>query len=201
TKVTLHPSATGNAIQAGGGVAANGTGVVTLNEGDVLQVMSSSKDVTGTIVEADKPVQVFGGHECTNVPDNITACDHLEESMFPIETLAKEYVVVPPVQVPNDQLDKAQMVRIIASEADTHLTFNPDQPVGKYLANAGDWIELAVTTAKFVVTADKKILVAQYMVGQSAGYGTSDPSMLLAVNPLQWRKDYLVHAPTNWVAN
>ncbi|HEY8379792.1 MAG TPA: IgGFc-binding protein, partial [Nannocystis sp.] len=112
-----------------------------------------------------------------------------------------EYVVVPPVQVPNDQLDKAQMVRIIASEADTHLTFNPDQPVGKYLANAGDWIELAVTTAKFVVTADKKILVAQYMVGQSAGYGTSDPSMLLAVNPLQWRKDYLVHAPTNWVAN
>ena len=32
--------------------------------------------------------------------------------MFPIETLAKEYVVVPPVQVPNDKLDKAQFVRI-----------------------------------------------------------------------------------------
>jgi hypothetical protein len=201
TKVTLHPSATGNAIQAGGGVAANGTGVVTLNEGDVLQVMSSSKDVTGTIVEADKPVQVFGGHECTNVPLNITACDHLEESMFPIETLAKEYVVVPPVQVPNDQLDKAQVVRIIASEPNTTLTFQPDQPVAKVLANAGDFVELTTTTAKFVVSADKKILVAQYMVGQSGGYGTSDPAMVLAVNPMQWRKNYLFHASTTWTAN
>ncbi|WAS93213.1 IgGFc-binding protein [Nannocystis punicea] len=201
TTVTLTPSATGKIIAAGGGVAADGTGVVVLNESDVLQVVATASDPTGTIVTADKPVQVIGGHKCTNVPDNVAACDHLEESMFPIETLAKEYVVVPPVQVPNDQLDKAQMVRIIASEANTTLTFNPDQPVAKTLTNAGDFIEIASTTAKFVVSADKKILVAQYMVGQNGGFGTSDPSMLLAVNPLQWRKDYLVHAPTNWVAN
>ncbi|WP_434421953.1 hypothetical protein [Nannocystis pusilla] len=201
TTVTLTPSATGKIIAAGGGVAADGTGVVVLNESNVLQVVATASDPTGTIVTADKPVQVIGGHKCTNVPDNIAACDHLEESMFPIETLAKEYVVVPPVQVPNDQLDKAQMVRIIASEPGTTLTFNPDQPVAKTLTNAGDFIEIATTTAKFVVTADKKIMVAQYMVGQNGGYGTSDPSMLLAVNPLQWRKDYLVHAPTNWVAN
>ncbi|PCC70175.1 hypothetical protein SAMN02745121_03504 [Nannocystis exedens] len=201
TTVTLTPSATGKIIAAGGGVAADGTGVVVLNESDVLQVVATASDPTGTIVNADKPVQVIGGHKCTNVPDNVAACDHLEESMFPIETLAKEYVVVPPVQVPNDQLDKAQMVRIIASEPGTTLTFNPDQPVNKTLANAGDFIEIPTTTAKFVVSADKKILVAQYMVGQTGGYGTSDPSMLLAVNPLQWRKDYLFHAPTNWVAN
>ena len=201
TSVTLKPSATGKVIKAGGGVAADGTGVVVLNESDVLQVVAGNSDVSGTIIAADKPVQVIGGHKCTNVPANIGACDHLEESMFPIETLAKEYVVVPPVQVPNDTLDKAQMVRIIASEDNTTLTFNPDQPVAKNLAKAGDWLEIATTTAKFVVTADKKILVAQYMVGQSGGFGTSDPSMLLAVNPQQWRKDYLVHAPTNWVAN
>ena len=39
------------------------------------------------------------------------------------------------------------------------------------------------------------------MVGQDGGFGTSDPAMLLAVNPLQWRKSYLVHAPTRWIAN
>ena len=121
--------------------------------------------------------------------------------MFPIETLAKEYVVVPPVQVPNDALDKAQVVRVIASEAGTTLTFNPDQPVNKFLANAGDFVELTTTTAKFVVTSDKKVLVSQYMVGQSGGYGTSDPAMLVAVNPQQWRKDYLFHASLTWQAN
>ncbi len=201
TTVTISPSGTGKQIKAGGGVAADGTGVVMLNEGDVLEVMNSAGDVTGTIISADKPVQVFGGHECTNVPLNISACDHLEESMFPIETLAKEYLVVPSVQVPNNALEKAQVVRVVASEDATTLVFDPDQPVAKFLAKAGDFVELPTTTAKFLVTGDKKILVAQYMVGQSGGFGTSDPAMLLAVNPLQWRKSYLVHAPTSWVAN
>jgi len=201
TTVTLTPSTTGKQVKAGAGVAANGNGVVMLNEGDVLQVINSAGDLTGTIVAADKPVQVFGGHECTNVPLNVTACDHLEETMFPIETLAKEYIVVPPVQVPMDNKEKAQIVRVIASEAATTLVFTPDQPVNKFLANAGDFVEVPTTIAKFVVTADKKILVAQYMVGQDGGYGTSDPAMLLAVNPLQWRKNYLVHAPVSWTAN
>ncbi len=201
TKVTITPSATGKSVKPGGGVAGDGSGVVALDEGDVLQVMNSAGDLTGTLISADKPVQVFGGHECTNVPLNVTACDHLEESMFPIETLAKEYLVVPPVQVPNDAAEKAQVVRIIASEEATTLTFDPDQAVNKFLAKAGDFVEIPTTTAKFLVTADKRILVAQYMVGQDGGYGTSDPAMLLAVNPLQWRKSYLVHAPTSWTAN
>jgi len=201
TKVTLTPSATGKSVKAGGGVAADGTGVVMLNEGDVLQVMSAANDVTGTLVKADKPVQVFGGHECTNVPLDVAACDHLEESMFPIETLAKEYLVAPMAQTPNMALDKGQVIRVIASEDATTLVFNPDQAVNKNLAKAGDFVEIPKTAAKFLITADKKVLVAQYMVGQNGGYGDGDPAMLLAVNPLQWRKSYLVHAPTSWAAN
>ncbi len=201
TTVTLKPSGTGKQIKAGGGVAADGSGKVVLGEGDVLSVIASGGDPTGTIIDADKPVQVFGGHECTNVPLNVPACDHLEESMFPIETLAKEYVVVPPVQVPNDQLAQGQVVRVVASEDNTTLVFTPDQPVGKVLAKAGDYVELTTNTAKFLVAADKKILVAQYMVGQSGGFGTSDPAMLVAVNPLQWRKSYLFFAATTWKAN
>ncbi len=201
TTVTVTPSATGKNVQAGAGIGANGEGVVTLNEGDVLQVMSSSGDVTGTIVSADKPIQVFGGHECTNVPLNVSACDHLEESMFPIDTLAKEYVVAPPVQVPNSNLDKAQVIRVIATEDDTTLTFDPDQPVNKSLANAGDYVEMSLTTAAFKVSSDKKIMVSQYMVGQSANYGTSDPSMVLAVPTEQYRTDYLFYAAPSWTKN
>ncbi len=202
TTVVLAPSATGMKVQAGGGVTATGTGTVKLNRGDVLQVMTSAGgDLTGTLVTADKPVQVLGGHECSDVPLNVTYCDHLEEAMFPIETLATEYVIAPPVQVPNDSKEKAQVVRVIAPFANTTLTFDPDQPVNKVLVKAGDFVELSMTTARFVVKADKKILVSQYMVGQSAGYGTSDPAMVLAVSPAQWRKGYLVHAPVSWSAN
>ncbi len=202
TTVTLTAPKGGVPTQAGGGVDGNGNGVVVLNEGDVLQVITGSGgDLTGSLVAADKPVQVVGGHECTQVPIGTTACDHLEESMFPIETLAKEYIVVPPVQVPNDALEKAVIVRIVASEPNTTLTFDPDQPVAKTLANAGDFIEVPPTTAKFVVKADKKILVAEYMVGQDGGYGTSDPCMVLAVPSAQYRTNYLFYAQTGWEAN
>jgi len=204
TTVTLSPSATGKLVAAGGGVAADGTGVVMLNAGDVLEVITqpmSEIDLTGTLVTADRPVQVIGGHKCANVPYFVGACDHLEESMFPLETLAKEYLVVPPVQVPMDTLDKAQYVRIIASEANTTLVFDPDQAADKVLAKAGDFVEIKTSTDKFLVKADKKILVAQYMIGQGGGFGISDPSMLLAVTPQQWRKSYLVHAPPSWSSN
>ncbi len=202
TKVTLKAPKGGVPTQAGGGVDGQGNGVVMMNEGDVLQVMTGNGgDETGAIVTADKPVQVVGGHDCTQVPIGTAACDHLEESMFPIEALAKEYIVVPPVQVPNDQLEKAIRVRIIASEDNTTLTFDPDQPVGKLLAKAGDFVEIPNTTAKFVVKSDKKILVAEYMVGQNANFGTSDPAMIIAVPTAQFRSNYLFYAQTGWQAN
>jgi hypothetical protein len=202
TVVDLLPSATGGQVQAGGGVAADGTGQVTLNRGDVLEVMTvAGSDVTGTIIAASEPVQVIGGHACTNVPSNITACDHLEDSMFPIDTLTNEYIIVPPVQVPNDHLPKAQIVRIIATQADTNIVVEPDQGVANHLVNAGDFVQTGMTTDAFTVTADKKVLVAQYMVGQSAGYGTSDPSIVQAVPSDQFRSDYLFHAAPSWTAN
>ena len=202
TTVTLTPPGAGTPTQAGGGVDAEGAGVVTLDAGDVLQVfVADGGDPTGVRVDADKPVQVIAGHECTQVPIGTNACDHLEESMFPVETLAKEYLVVPPVQVPDDTKEKAVVVRIVAVEDATSLTFDPDQPAAKTLAKAGDFVELAASTAKYSVKADKRVLVAEYMVGQGGGFGQSDPAMLVAVPSAQYRSDYLFFAETGWTAN
>ena len=202
TLVTLSPSGTGGQVQAGAGVAADGTGQVLLNADDVLQVATAAGgDLTGTRISADRAVQVIAGHKCSKVPQDVDSCDHLEEAMFPVEALAKEYIVVPPVQSPNDKLLQGQVVRVIASEANTTVTFTPDQGADAVLKNAGDFIELSKTVASFKVAADKKILVAQYMVGQGGGFGAQDPSMLLAVATEQYRKDYLFQAPNSWTAN
>jgi hypothetical protein len=202
TEVTLTPSATGGKVQAGAGVAADGTGKVVLNANDVLQVATAAGgDLTGTRISADRPVQVIAGHKCSKVPQNVDSCDHLEEAMFPVEALAKEYIIVPPVQSPNDKLAQGQVVRVIASEANTAVTFTPDQGADGVLMKAGDFIELPTSVAQFKVAADKKILVAQYMVGQGGGFGAQDPSMLLAVATEQYRKDYLFQAPNSWTAN
>jgi hypothetical protein len=206
TTVTLSPSAT-TAVNAGGGANADGTGTILLNEGDVLQVVSATNgaesqatDLTGSLVSADKPVQVIGGHDCTNVPFNIPYCDHIEESMPPIETLTMRYIVTPP-QRANGGTD-AEYVRVIAIEPATSVTYDPPQAgAPASLANAGDFFEIAASSADFLIMGDKPILVAQYMQGQGDSGVPGDPAEALAVSVDQYRSSYLFHAPTNYLSN
>jgi hypothetical protein len=209
TTVELAPSATGGIVKAGGGVAANGTGTIMLDRGDVLQVFSgdtgvnpSVADLSGTHVTADKPIQLLGGHMCTFVPYDIGYCDHLEEAIPPFEALAKEYIVTPPLIPTGGNTPKAEMVRIIATTADTTLSYDPPQGgAPTSIANAGDYVEIAQTANDFKITADKKVIVAQYMLGQDAGGNSGDPAMTVAVGVDQYRDNYLFHAPTNYEKN
>jgi hypothetical protein len=175
---------------------------IVLDRGDVAQLGTiAAGDLTGSLVSSDKPVQVIGGHYCANVPAGNSYCDHLEESMIPVRALATSYVVTPPRSdaFPNGRV---QVVRVIATEADTELTFVPAQTgINTTLQRAGDFVELASSDAAFVVTGTKKILVSQYMIGQSATIGTADPAMAIAVPTEQFRTAYLFHAPTNYVTN
>ncbi|MDD5307284.1 MAG: MopE-related protein [Deltaproteobacteria bacterium] len=202
TTVTITPSATGMAIRPGAGLTSN-SGNVTLDSGDVLQVLSgtsAANDLTGTLLVSDKPIQVFGGHDCTYVPANVAACDHLEESMFPIPTLAKEYIVSPP-SLPTMTQPKAFFVRIIAAEGGTTLQYDPPNaswPTG--IANAGQYVEID-SSVDFKIKADNRILVSQYMKGMNAGGGSGDPAMALAVATEQFRTSYLFHSPVNYTSN
>jgi hypothetical protein len=208
TTVTVTPSASGGWVQPGGGIASNGSGVVILSAGDVLQVMTNPSqnsnvdpsDLTGTLIDADKPIQVIGGHVCSNVPVQHAACDHLEESIPPLETLSDEYIVTAPLISATQT--KVRMVRVVATQAATTLSYDPPQAnAPTQLSNAGDYGEIALTTADFVIKANAKILVAQYHAGQQAGGGTGDPAMTLSVATAQYRTSYLFHAPTNYEAN
>jgi len=98
---------------------------------------------------------------------------------------------------------KEQIVRIVAVEGATTLTYDPPQDPALFPASipAGGWIEISRQTANYKITADNKILVAQLMEGSTAGGGTGDPAMALAVPVDQFRTQYLFHAPTNYETN
>lgn len=204
TVVTITPSATTGSIIAGAGLPASGAGTVTLNTGDILQVLSgpsTASDLTGTIVSSDKPVQIISGHDCTFIPADTGYCDHLEESMFPIVTLGNEYLVSAP-SITNPSTKKAAFLRIITAEdGNTNITYDPPNagwPAS--ISGIGRFVELD-SQSPFKITADKKILVSQYMKGQDAGGGTGDPAMSLSVPVIQYRNNYLFHAPTNYEIN
>ncbi|MBM4376028.1 MAG: IgGFc-binding protein, partial [Deltaproteobacteria bacterium] len=207
TMVTVTPSPTGGKVLPGAGIGSNGAGTVTLDEGDVLQVFTNTgggnpdvSDLTGTLISASKPVQVIGGHLCTNVPYSVTACDHLEESMPPLETLAKEYIVTAPLI--NPASTKVRMVRVVATADATTLSYDPAQPGAPTQLNvAGSYVEIPLTAADFAIQASKPVMVAEYFTGQQQGGGAGDPAMTLAVATAQYRTSYLFHAPTNYESN
>jgi hypothetical protein len=121
--------------------------------------------------------------------------------MFGVDTLSSTYVIAAPAvtTIPNG---KVETIRIIATQAGTTLTYDPPQASAPAtIANPGDFIEIASNPNAFSITASAKVLVAQYMSGQTAGGNTGDPAMALAVPVEQFRTNYLFHAPTSYESN
>jgi hypothetical protein len=199
-------------VAAGAGVAADGTGQVMLDQGDVLQVFTwrpdnadpnqpIPSDLTGTRVVGDKPIQVIGGSKCTNVPFNIAACDRLEDAMLPLNLASESYLLSAPVEPNTDGAQLARrMIRIVATEDDTSLSYNPNVPnAPTKIDKAGDYIEIDSLNT-FVLNASKPVLAAEYMTGVAFG-GGGDPSMALSMPTTGFLTEYLVFAPTNFTEN
>jgi hypothetical protein len=201
TTITIAAKAATPADQGAPAFTASAPQMVTLNAGDVLEIGSVTGDLTGSSVDSDKPVQLISGHYCADVPANVFYCDHLEESMFPVDTLGTKYMINAPAvtTIPNG---KAEVVRVIATLDGTSLTYDPPLPgAPSTIAHAGDFIEIPSNAASYQLTSNQKVLVAQYMEGQDAGGNTGDPAMALAVPEEQFRTSYLFHAPVSYDSN
>jgi hypothetical protein len=201
TTVTITTKAATPADQGVPAFAAGAPQTVMLDAGGVVELASSTGDLTGSLVDADKPIQLISGHYCADVPDTVGACDHLEESIFPVATLSTHYLINAPA-VTTIPTGKVEIVRVIATADDTHLTYDPPVPgAPTTIARAGDFVEIPSNAVSYQIVADQKVLVAQYMEGQDAGGNTGDPAMALAVPEEQFRTSYLFHAPTSYQTN
>ncbi|MEZ4310563.1 MAG: IgGFc-binding protein [Polyangiaceae bacterium] len=164
-------------------------------------------DLTGTRVTSNKPISVLGGHDCTFMPYSKFACDHLEESMFPVEALGKDLIVTAPraVSAIDSEPGKADsmFVRVLSAADNNDITFDPPVHAPVNLG-AGKWIEIGPVTQDFRVSAKNKILVAQYMVGENFGgasAGAGDPALSVAIPEEQYRVSYTFLAPTTYTYN
>lgn len=161
---------------------------VNLDQGDAYQLIANG-DVSGTIVSSDKPVAVYGGHQCANIPNNQTfACDHVVEQIPPIATWGKSFITEPlATRTGGDTF------RILASEDNTQVSLN-----GSVVAtlDRGEFHEQLITAAS-EITADKPVLVAQYSNGSSFDGVTSDPFMMLVPPFEQFLASYTVTTPAS----
>jgi hypothetical protein len=215
TQVTITPSvATAAGAGIAPGLAGNPMPPITLDEGDVLQIVNDPTNATGqnlegTMIEATERVAVFGGHRCANIPHGVTCCDHVEEMVFGLQTWGVEYVGA---RMPTrTSPPEVSVWHFLAGDVATILTFSASAevtglPPGNTLTlAAGQSVEFQIAGSvfnpgDFVVTGTEAFLVTQYMAGEdvASGVSTGDPCMVQSVPVEQYLDNYVVLVPNSW---
>lgn len=226
TTVRVRVSATGH-VTSGAGVAetsAGGTLSLSLGAGDVAELVApGGADLSGSLVQASAPVQVITGHPCIQIPPTESACDHIEESVFPAETLGKDYVVTRPAGP--DGTTVSHQVRIYGNVDGTHLTYDPSTPPGcPTTIDAGQVVECGTpacpdpttpidattmftcgtTSADFEVKGDQAFAVGTFTLGAFVVDPLKvegDPSQSLAIAVEQFRSTYVFLAPSDYTVS
>ena len=207
---------------------------LAMNAGDVVQLVGAwaqypqthNADVSGSVINADKPVQVIAFNAIAQLPDySVANADHMEETVLPSEVLGNKYIVVPPT-TPNGNA-VGHVVRIYGNVDGTNLTYPEGKPAGAPdMINAGDVVQIPALPVgqpatecmrvanhcmlpdAFIVEGDQPFAVASFMVGGTlqmpntdATNSQGDPSMTMEVTPAQFRKQYIFLAPADYLEN
>lgn len=145
---------------------------VDLELGDVFEWELGNGSLTGTVVTADRPVSVFGGNRCANVPEQYAACDHLVEQLAPTPTWGRSFATMPLFGRTQDTF------RILADEDGTTVTVTDPSGSHDVRLSAGEFHEFLSGNPQSIV-ADKPISVAQYSNGSTFDNTVSDPFMVM----------------------
>jgi hypothetical protein len=185
TTVTITPSATAGSRPAGVPFDIN------LNQGQTYQLRGSA-DLSGSLVTSDKPIAVFGGTACANIPPGIAFCDHVVEQLPPTETWGKSFVTIPLAT-----RDNGDTFRFLASTNGTTISVN-GTVVTPVPLNRGQFHERIINSSA-VITSDQPILVAQYsnscQFDSPCGPADGDPFMMLIPPFEQFLGQYTVSTP------
>ena len=153
-------------------------------------LLDEDNDLTGTLIQSDKPVSVISSHNCACIPyptDYICGimdcCSPLSEMMLPTSSgLGRTFVMS---SFPTYKF--GFIIRVIASETLTkiHVRSNKGLDIHQVIDGPGLFLEFNVTsnTSSVLVTATKPILVVQYPLGIGAN-STVGMSFMIVIPPI-----------------
>ena len=177
-----------------------------LDAGDVVEIASDgSGDLGGTLVQADKPVQVIVGSSCASItgdPAITGTCDHLEESVQPAETLGKHYLLAAPtgaLGAPNPY-----RARLFGNVDGTTLSYPAGAPPGAPTTiAAGEVFDLGILQGDLEIVGDHELAVATFLISSKVANPDDfiqhgDPSQSQPTSVEQFRKSYVFLAPDDY---
>jgi len=196
TEVTILPKVAIGGGQGVAGSAANTPVTYTLARSEFVQI-SQDQELTGSPIQSNKPVGVWGGASCLNVPVGAAACDSAHQQIPPVKALGSTYAGVRYRNRSEALSEEAPPWRIVGAVNSTQLSWTPSMPPGAPAAlNLGDVFEFN-HAGPFVVKsqdAEHPFYIAQYMTGaQHIGSfgGEGDPEWVNIVPIEQFMDKYI----------
>ncbi len=185
TRVSIIPNATAGSRPRGQ------VYTLTLNRGQTYQLRSTvagTPDLSGSIITSDKPIAVFGGHRCADVPDSsVDGCNYLVEQLPPTRTWGRSFVTQPLSG------RKADTFRVVAMAANTQVRIN-----GTLAATLGrGQVYQRPIQGPATITSTHPVLVAQYSHGATSDGAAADPFMVLVPPTEQFLTRYVLTTPTS----
>lgn len=171
--------------------------VITLQTGETYQLRGTEDapmDLTGTLIESDRPIAVFGGHQCANVPTNDQwFCDYLVEQLLPTKTWGRAFLTAPLATRNGDTF------RVLAGTDSTTVTVGGDLVA---TLNRGEHHQLTLKTGA-VIVASAPVSVMQYANSSDFdGVTDADPFMIVVPQVQMFNTDHVVcTAPIDFAAN
>jgi hypothetical protein len=191
TQVTINPTAD---ILGGPGVTPSSAGTPTtyvIDHGQYLQ-FTQPAELSGSAIEATKPVAVIAGATLMDVPvSEVARGDHGEQMIPPVRALASQYVGVR-YRTRSPPVEEVVPWRIIGAVDGTRLTFDPPQGGAPTQLNAHQVAEFDAP-GPFVVTSQDTqhpFYFAQYMSGGGDFQGVGDPDYVNVISPSQFLPRY-----------
>jgi IgGFc binding protein len=207
TEVTIAPTA---AIVGGPGVAGTGQGVpvtYTLNAGQMLQLQQPER-LIGSIVQSgdQKPISVWGGTACMNIPIGTAACDAAHQQLSHVQALGSSYVGVQ-YRPRLGGAEESVPYTLVGAVDGTQLSWDPAPPAGAPTTlDSGQFVVFNASEQFSLSGQDEEhpFYLAIHMTGGSLAGGIGDPEYVNVVTPQQWLDEYLfvtdpTYANTNLV--
>ena len=200
------PVATGNRFIPAASVNLR---TVTIQRFQTFYLQLRGGDISGTRIIANKPISVFSGHECANIPLASEPCDMLIEQLQPIDTWGTEAVTVPL------RTRSGDVLKVFASQDSTtvnvtYTDINSDMVTNdsfSFTLNRNGFRELggvSLNTTEAIddfalIQSDNPIAVFQFSRSFTTDNNIiSDPFMLSVPSCEQYRDNYAVApAPFN----
>ena len=176
--------------------------------------VSASSDITGTIIESNKPVAVFSGHQCGRIPTDKSACDHLVEQIPMHAVWGTTFFTTPFGYRGSGEFYRVGSIldgnkiditcnRRTAAGTSTQIRITETVNAGNYYQLETHRVQVGSPLVNYrrdfcCIETSKPAIVMQYMPGHSLdetnvngiGSGVGDPSISLIPPVEQYRSDF-----------